>query len=102
MATHPASRTSSSSLSFSAKLCVLHANSDPTPVIKHTRNTSMDLVQGSPLVDGYAPFCKHVFVPNFVGASVGALPITPDNSYLLRSGYSRRRPDELAVLTRWA
>jgi hypothetical protein len=24
-----------------------------------------------PLVDGYAPFCKHVFVPNFVGAQVG-------------------------------
>jgi len=23
-------------------------------------------------VDGYAPFCKHVFVPNFVGAKAGA------------------------------
>lgn len=23
--------------------------------------------QGCKLVDGYAPFCKHVFVPNFVG-----------------------------------
>lgn len=53
-----------------------------------------------PLVDGYAPFCKHVFVPNFVGAQVGALRITDDNRALLRSGYSRRRPEELAVLTR--
>ena len=27
--------------------------------------------EGCALVDGYAPFCKHVFVPNFVGAQVG-------------------------------
>ena len=26
--------------------------------------------QGSALADGYAPFCKHIFVPNFVGAKV--------------------------------
>lgn len=23
--------------------------------------------EGAPLVDGYAPFCKHMFIPNFVG-----------------------------------
>jgi hypothetical protein len=27
--------------------------------------------QGGKLVDGYAPFCKHVFVPNFVGEPEG-------------------------------
>ncbi|EIE18622.1 flagellar associated protein [Coccomyxa subellipsoidea C-169] len=57
--------------------------------------------KGAKLVDGYAPFCKHVFVPNFVGARLGALPITDDNRHLLRCGYSRRRPEELPVLTRW-
>jgi len=57
--------------------------------------------QGAPLVDGYAPFCKHIFVPNFVGAKVGALRITASNRSLLRSGYRRRRPEELAVLSRW-
>jgi len=32
---------------------------------------------GAGLVDGYAPFCKHVFVPNFVAATkVGAIAIT--------------------------
>ena len=31
---------------------------------------------GAALVDGYAPFCKHVFVPNFVGAKLGALPVS--------------------------
>ena len=25
----------------------------------------------TPLVDGYAPFCKHLFVPNFAGSLVG-------------------------------
>jgi hypothetical protein len=30
---------------------------------------------GTKLVDGYAPFCKHVFVPNFVGAKTGALQV---------------------------
>ena len=55
----------------------------------------------SPLVDGYAPFCKHIFVPNILGAKVGALEITDDNRHLLRSGYRARRPEELAVLSRW-
>lgn len=52
-------------------------------------------------MDGYAPFCKHIFVPNFVGAKLGALPIKDTNRHLLRCGYSRRRPEELPVLTRW-
>ena len=55
----------------------------------------------APLVDGYAPFCKHVFVPNFAGARVGALPITPSNARLLRSGYGARNARELPVLQRW-
>ncbi|KAF6261580.1 hypothetical protein COO60DRAFT_1501168 [Scenedesmus sp. NREL 46B-D3] len=57
--------------------------------------------QGGKLVDGYAPFCKHVFVRNFVGAKLGALAITPENRQLLRCAYTHRRPEELAVLTRW-
>eukprot|EP00238_Polyblepharides_amylifera_P010950 CAMPEP_0196590790 /NCGR_PEP_ID=MMETSP1081-20130531/67569_1 /TAXON_ID=36882 /ORGANISM="Pyramimonas amylifera, Strain CCMP720" /LENGTH=213 /DNA_ID=CAMNT_0041913989 /DNA_START=309 /DNA_END=950 /DNA_ORIENTATION=+ len=55
----------------------------------------------APLVDGYAPFCKHVFVPNFVGARLSVLKITEENEPLLRSGYSARTPAELPVLTRW-
>lgn len=56
--------------------------------------------EGAKLVDGYAPFCKHIFVPNFVGARLGALAINSDNRKLLQSGYSSRRPEELAVLSR--
>lgn len=56
---------------------------------------------GGTLIDGYAPFCKHVIVPNFVGAKVGCLEIVDSNQHLLRCAYTRRRPDELPVLTRW-
>jgi len=55
------------------------------------------------LKDGYAPFCKHIFVKNFIGDSVfvPTLPITPENSHLLCSGYQSRRSEELPVLSRW-
>jgi len=66
-----------------------------------TRKIHVYHAAGAELVDGYAPFCKHVFVPNFIGADLGALEITEENQSLLRSGYSRRKPEELPVLTRW-
>jgi len=56
---------------------------------------------GKKLVDGYAPFCKHLFVPNFTPANPGAVKITTENEHLLRSGYQARTDKELAVLTRW-
>ncbi|RHY25574.1 hypothetical protein DYB32_008226 [Aphanomyces invadans] len=49
----------------------------------------------------YAPFCKHLFVPNFVGARLSSATITPDNAHLLQSDYISRVPTELPVLTRW-
>lgn len=60
------------------------------------------ILQGAQLVDGYADFCKHVFVRNFVGAKLGALQITDENRHLLQCGYSRRRPEELPVLARYS
>ena len=54
------------------------------------------------LVDGYAPFCKHVFVPNeYDDVTVSAVAITEDNRHLLETAYARRRPEEFAVLTRY-
>ncbi|RHY16136.1 hypothetical protein DYB36_008515 [Aphanomyces astaci] len=49
------------------------------------------------LVDGYAPFCKHLFVPNFVGARLSSAVITADNAHLLQSDYVSRVPAELPV-----
>jgi len=54
-----------------------------------------------PLVDGYAPFCKHIFVPNITPAQLNVLPITKENEHLLRSGYEARTEQELEVLVRW-
>eukprot|EP00388_Colpodella_angusta_P019803 GDKJ01049528.1.p1 GENE.GDKJ01049528.1~~GDKJ01049528.1.p1 ORF type:complete len:206 (+),score=36.79 GDKJ01049528.1:32-649(+) len=50
---------------------------------------------------GYAPFCKHVFVPNFTTATPGCVNITDEIKPLIESDYVARRPDELAVLSRW-
>jgi Protein of unknown function (DUF3228) len=53
------------------------------------------------LQDGYAPFCKHLFLQNdFTDAKVNVLPITAENEHLLRSRYEARNEKELPVLTR--
>uniref|UniRef100_A0A7S1WIT2 DUF3228 domain-containing protein n=1 Tax=Alexandrium catenella TaxID=2925 RepID=A0A7S1WIT2_ALECA len=55
-----------------------------------------------PLKPGYAPFCKHLFVPNFVpGLPDAVLAIGQENAGLLRSEYYARVEKELPVLTRW-
>ncbi|KDO31864.1 hypothetical protein SPRG_03784 [Saprolegnia parasitica CBS 223.65] len=53
------------------------------------------------LVDGYAPFCKHLFVPNFTDALVSTAAITEANKAHLRSAYVARAEHELPVLVRW-
>ena len=53
------------------------------------------------LKDGYAPFCKHLFIENFVNCVSGCAEITPENQQYLRSDYVARRENELPVLTRW-
>jgi hypothetical protein len=55
----------------------------------------------SKLVDGYAPFCKHLFVPNFAGMLRTTIAITEDNQHMLRSAYEARTEKELPVLNRW-
>ena len=56
---------------------------------------------GGPLVDGYAPFCKHLFLKNDTPTRAAFAPITDANRGALRSGYVARREGELAVLERW-
>jgi len=54
------------------------------------------------LVDGYAPFCKHIFIPNFSDCILqGEMEITNDNVSLMRSSYEARNDDELPILTRY-
>jgi Protein of unknown function (DUF3228) len=60
-----------------------------------------DQYRESALRDGYAPFCKHLFVENFTNAQVNVLPITPQYESLLRTKYEARNEKELPVLTRF-
>jgi hypothetical protein len=54
------------------------------------------------LKEGYAPFCKHLFIVNdFTDAEVNVLPITPENEGLLRTKYDARNDLELPVLARF-
>ena len=56
----------------------------------------------SNLQDGYAPFCKHIFIENdFTDARVCILPITKENEHCLRSKYESRNDKELPVLSRY-
>jgi len=54
------------------------------------------------LQDGYAPFCKHLFIKNdFTDGRVNVLEITPENESLVRTKYEARNEKELPVLTRF-
>lgn len=53
-------------------------------------------------VDGYAPFCKHLFIPNFVsGLKCGYAPITDSNVKDIKTAYEARNARELPVLIRY-
>lgn len=53
------------------------------------------------LKDGYAPFCKHLFVANdFTDARVNVLPLTEETIPLVRTSYEARNDKELPVLQR--
>jgi hypothetical protein len=56
---------------------------------------------GAALAEGYAPFCRHLFVENPGPTRCGFAPITAETRGHLRSGYVSRRDGELAVLERW-
>ena len=49
--------------------------------------------------DGHAPFCKHIFVPNFIeNLMPSVVEITPANKDKLRTSYEQRSENDLAVL----
>jgi len=56
---------------------------------------------GGRLADGYAPFCKHLFLKNPSETRAAFAPITDETRPFLTSGYVARREGERAVLERW-
>jgi hypothetical protein len=79
---------------------ILNAFSDHTPqsFVARMKAGERDTVQ---YADGYAPFCKHVFIPNFLDVYPAYIPITDKVRPLIETGYKTRRADELPVLSRW-
>lgn len=59
------------------------------------------LYDSSKLVDGYAPFCKHLFIDNFTETLLSSALITAENEHLLRTVYEARTEKELPVLRRY-
>ena len=53
------------------------------------------------LVDGYAPFCKHIFIENFTDCVPTSIAITDENKGLIETAYVARTENELAVLSRF-
>ena len=53
------------------------------------------------LKDGYAPFCKHIFIPNFTDGKLYYSLITDDTNKLIESEYKARTEYELPVLRRF-
>ena len=75
---------------------------DRTAFVNRINELYNDSNNGIQLIDGYAPFCKHLFVPNFVNNIPNSvLKINDDNVKYLKSDYVSRRDSELPVLVRW-
>lgn len=67
------------------------------------RKAVADEFQDRPvLIDGYAPFCKHLFMPNFDDTiRDGSVEITAENEHLMKTAYEARNEKELPVLVRF-
>jgi hypothetical protein len=53
------------------------------------------------LKDGYAPFCKHIFIENFIDMTPGYVEINSETENLIKTTYEARTEKELAVLRRY-
>ena len=79
----------------------LFINFDKEAFTERINDFYLEVKDQGGLKDGYAPFCKHLFIQNFTDSISAFIQITPDNERFLRSGYEARRENELPVLNRW-
>lgn len=79
----------------------LYINFDKQQFAERVNEFYLDAKDKGGLKDGYAPFCKHLFIENFTDAISGFIEINKDNEKFMKSGYESRRENELAVLNRW-
>lgn len=86
---------------FEATAGSLFINFDKDLFTDRINEFYLSVIDKGGLKDGYAPFCKHLFINNFTDAISGFIEITPANERYLKSGYEARRENELPVLNRW-
>lgn len=66
-----------------------------------TQRVNEGLAADAQLREGYAPFCKHVILPNFTQLPPFCMAITPHNETDLCTDYAARNNLELPVLRRF-
>jgi hypothetical protein len=86
---------------FEATAGSLFINFDKNAFAERVNDYYLQVKDQGGLKDGYAPFCKHLFIENFTDAISGFIEITPENERFIRSAYEARRENELAVLNRF-
>ena len=86
---------------FDPAMGSLYVNYDKQLFAEKINEFYHDVKDNGGLKDGYAPFCKHLFIENFTDCISGFIAITPENQKYLRSAYEARTPKELPVLNRW-
>lgn len=60
------------------------------------------LISYTQFKEGYAPFCKHLFIKNFVpNFKPNYVPITDQTEKLIKTCYETRQQNELPVLSRY-
>jgi len=79
----------------------LYINCDKQEFAEKVNDFYLEVKDHGGLHDGYAPFCKHLFIENFTDAIGAYITITPENEGLMKSAYEARRENELPVLNRW-
>ena len=79
----------------------LFINFDKAEFTERVNSFYLEVKDQGGLHDGYAPFCKHLFIENFTDSISGYVQLTKDNERFLLSSYEARRENELPVLNRW-
>lgn len=64
-------------------------------------NDTYDYASTETMLDSEWGFCKYLVLPNEFGVKCAVRPITLDIYPYIRTDYSQRTPEELAVLTRY-
>ena len=64
-------------------------------------NDAYDYASTETMLDSEWGFCKYLVLPNEFGVKCAVRPITLDIYPYIRTDYSQRTPEELAVLTRY-